>query len=83
MRRGIGEASSFLKDISLAWESATQERRNSLATCLFEAVWIKDKRVIAITPRPDYKPFFDLQYEGMSNYVLHMRPRGAFSIDAI
>ena len=66
---------SFLKDISLAWESASQEQRNKLACCLFEAIWIKDKKVVAVTPRPEFKPFFELQYEGMSNYVLQMRPR--------
>jgi hypothetical protein len=30
--------------------------------CLFEVIWIKDKRIIAVTPRPEYKPFFDLNY---------------------
>ena len=57
-------------------KEANQEQRGKLARTLFQEVWIKDKRVIAITPRSDYKPFFNLQYEGMSNYVLHMRPRG-------
>ncbi|GAI37142.1 unnamed protein product, partial [marine sediment metagenome] len=67
---------SFLKDITLAWEQATQEQRNKLGSCLFEAVWIKDRKVLAVTPKPEFKPFFDLQYEGLSNYVLQMRPRG-------
>ncbi len=67
---------SFLKDITLAWEQASQEQRNKLASCLFEAVWIKDKKVFAVTPRLDFRPFFDLQYQGMSHYILHMRPRG-------
>ncbi|MDM7999668.1 MAG: recombinase family protein [Dehalococcoidia bacterium] len=66
----------FLRDIVVAWETATQEQRNRLATCLFEAVWIKDKKVVAVTPQPDFKPFFDLQYEGLSHGVLHWRPRG-------
>jgi len=40
----------FLKDITQAWRQATQEQRNRLAKCLFEAIWIKDKRVYAVTP---------------------------------
>ncbi len=65
----------FLKDICAAWQLATQEQRNRLATCLFEGVWIGNRKVVAVTPRPEFKPFFDLQYEGMSNYVLQKRPR--------
>ena len=67
---------SFLKDIAAAWEQATQKQRNKLAGCLLEVVWIKDKKVTAVTPRPEFKPFFDLRYEGLSHYVLQMRPRG-------
>ena len=66
----------FLGDVATAWDAATQEQRNRLASILFEAVWIKDTRVTAVTPTPEFKPFFDLQYEGMSQYVLRWRPRG-------
>ncbi|MDM7999386.1 MAG: hypothetical protein QUS33_05130 [Dehalococcoidia bacterium] len=66
----------FLKDITIAWEKATPEHRNQLASCLFEAVWIKEKRVVAVTPQPDFKPFFDLVYEGKGEGVLQWRPRG-------
>jgi hypothetical protein len=72
----LEKIASFLKDVSVAWEQATQEQRNRLASCLFEAVWIRDKKVLAVTPRSEFKPFFDLQYDGMSNYVLQIRPRG-------
>ncbi|MFC1994468.1 recombinase family protein [Chloroflexota bacterium] len=65
----------FLRDIRSAWKQASQEARNRLATTLFEAVWIKDRKVVAVTPRSEFKPFFDLQYAGKSNYVLQMRPR--------
>ena len=66
---------SFLKNITLAWEQANQEQRNRLASQLFEAVWIKDKKVLAVTPTSDFKPFFDLQYDGLSRGVLQWRPR--------
>ena len=66
----------FLKDVTAAWEHASQEQRNRLASCLFEAIWIKEKKVVAVTPRHDFKPFFDLCYEGKPEGVLHWRPRG-------
>jgi len=69
----------FLKNISLAWKQSDEQQRNRLAKQLFDIVWIKDKKVLAVTPRPEFKPFFDLQYEGMSQGVLQMRPRGGLS----
>ena len=65
----------FLRDVSSAWKEADQERRNKLARLLFDGVWIKDQAVIGVTPRPELKPFFDLQYAGLSNDVLQWRPR--------
>ena len=67
---------SFVKNIALAWEPASQEQKNRLAGCLFETVLIKDKRVVAVVPRPDFKPFFDLVYDSQSRGVLQWRPRG-------
>ena len=66
----------FLKDISEAWKQADEQQQNRLAKQLSDTVWIRDKRVLAVTPRPEFKPFFDLQYEGLSQGVLHIRPRG-------
>ncbi len=66
---------SFLKDISMAWQQANQQQRNRLARQLFEAVWIQDQRVLAVTPSSEFKPFFDLQYVELSHGVLQMRPR--------
>ena len=67
---------SFLKDITRAWDQASQLQRNRLLKYLLETVWIKDKKVIAVTPQPQFVPFFDLQYDGKSNYTLAVRPRG-------
>ncbi len=72
----LEKLAGFLKDIVLAWQQASQEQRNRMANCLFETVWIQDKKVMAVTPRPEFKPFFDLQYAGMSHYMLQVRPRG-------
>jgi hypothetical protein len=35
-----------------------------------------DKKVVAVMPRPELKPFFDLQYEGLSNYDCTGDPEG-------
>ena len=74
-RGDLDRLAAFLKDISLAWEQANQQQRNRLARQLFEAVWIQNQRVLAVTPRPEYKPFFDLEYQNASHGVLQMRPR--------
>ena len=72
----LEKLAEFLKNIVIAWDKASQEQRNHLANCLLETVWIKDKKVVAVTPQPEFKSFFDLQYEGLSYYVLQWRPRG-------
>ncbi len=41
----------------------------------FDAVWIENQRVLGVTPRPELKPFFDLQYSELSSDVLQWRPR--------
>ena len=74
--KSLEKLALFLKDISVAWKQADVQQQNRLAKQLFDTVWIKDKRVLAVTPRPEFKPFFDLQYEGALQGVLHIRPRG-------
>ncbi len=54
---------SFLANVADAWEAATPEQRNKLARCLFEEVWLRDKTVVAVKPRPEFGPFFELNYE--------------------
>jgi len=53
----------FLKNVAKAWRGANQEQRNKLARQLFDEIWVKDKQVIAVKPRPELKPFFQLSYE--------------------
>jgi DNA invertase Pin-like site-specific DNA recombinase len=53
----------FLADVPAAWAEATPEQRNKLARCLFDQVWLKDKKVIAVKPASDLVPFFRLNYE--------------------
>jgi DNA invertase Pin-like site-specific DNA recombinase len=61
--RALERLAEFLKNIPKAWREANQEQRNKLARQLFDEVWVKDKQVIAVKPRPELKPFFQLSYE--------------------
>ncbi len=49
--------------MSSAWETATPEQQNRLARTLFEEIWIKDKEIVFVKPRPELDPFFRLNYE--------------------
>jgi len=59
----LDRLAGFLGNVSKAWGAADQEQRNRLARCLFEELWIKDKEVVAVKPRPELEPFFRLNYE--------------------
>ena len=56
-------SNSVLADVASAWEAATPEQQNKLARTLFEEIWIKDKEVVFVKPRPELDPFFRLNYE--------------------
>lgn len=53
-------AAELLGDVAAAWRSANQAQRNQLARLMFQSVEIKDNRVVAVTPQPDFQPFFIL-----------------------
>ena len=54
----IGRAAAFLRDLPAAWDAATPEQRNQLARLIFASVEVRDDRVVAIEPQPDFAPFF-------------------------
>ena len=54
---------AFLTDVGLAWERATQEQRNHLAQQLFETIWVRDRLVVSVRPRPELRAFFHLSEE--------------------
>jgi hypothetical protein len=56
------QTAQFLADLPAAWEAATPELRNELARVLFEDVVIQNDRVESVTPRPEFQPFFVLDY---------------------
>ena len=59
----LEELSEFLRHVTKTWKEANQQQRNSLARQLFEEIWVKDKQVVAVKPRPELEPFFRLSYE--------------------
>jgi len=79
----VGRVAQFLQDLSLAWEAADQEHRNRLAARLFQAVWMKDSLLLAVTPQPDMVPFFDLIYSAAVKDHYQLRPRRGSDFDEI
>jgi hypothetical protein len=55
---------NFLADVSAAWRVATSDERNRLARQLFAQAVIENKTVVAVVPRPELAPFFDLVKKG-------------------
>jgi hypothetical protein len=53
----------FLADVAAAWQAAGSEQRNRLARQLFDAVWVRNDKVVAVRPRPELRPFFALSEE--------------------
>jgi len=73
----LARLAQFLADVPAAWEAATPEQQNKLARCLFDDVWLKDKDVIAVKPRPELEPFFRLNHEELvkQNNIEGVMPR--------
>src|SRR5262249_55298579 len=53
----------LLRNAALAWEVGDQAERNGLARALFEDVRVEGAEIVAVKPRPDFAPFFRLNYE--------------------
>ena len=56
----LAETAALLRDLPAAWGAATPDQRNALAKLVFQSVEIKDDRVAAVVPQPDFAPFFNL-----------------------
>jgi DNA invertase Pin-like site-specific DNA recombinase len=61
--RVLDKLASFLASVTQAWREATHEQRNALGRQLFDEIWLKDKQVIAVKPRPELEPFFRISFE--------------------
>jgi hypothetical protein len=71
----LDKLAQFLSDVPAAWDVATQEQRNKLARALFDQVWVKDKIVIGVKPRPELEPFFRLNYQESEEIIEGCAPR--------
>ena len=70
----LAQFQRFLVDVSAAWEAASQEQRNRLARQLFDFVWVKKERVVAVRPRSELRPFFQISEECQKKSVWRPRP---------
>jgi len=61
--RELERLADFLQNVAEAWDVASQEHRNKLARTLFDEIWVEDTKVVAVKPRPELAPFFDLNLE--------------------
>jgi site-specific DNA recombinase len=73
--KNLDKFAHFLAHIAEAWKEGTQEQRNKVANVLFQEVWIEDNRVVAVKPREELKPLFQLSYEEHLEKSI-WRPRG-------
>lgn len=53
----------FLADVSEGWSAASPEKRNKLARVLFDQVWLEDRSVVAVKPRPELESFFKINFD--------------------
>ena len=59
----IDRLAAFLKSIVQAWRKADLGQRNRLTRQLFEEIWLQDKQMVAVKPRPELGPFFRLSFD--------------------
>jgi site-specific DNA recombinase len=51
---------ALLADLSMAWTVATPEERNKIARELFADVVVENRTAVAVKPRPELAPFFEM-----------------------
>ena len=56
----LDRAAELLQDLPALWEhpGVTQEQRRDLAREVFDEVRIREGKLVAVKPRPDYAPLF-------------------------
>ncbi len=59
----LDELAEFLRNVAKAWKEADQDQRNRFSRQLFQEIWVKDKQVVAVKPRPELEPFFQMSYD--------------------
>ena len=59
----LDQLAEFLRNVSKVWKEADQNQRNRFSRQLFQEIWVKDKQVVAVKPRPELETFFQMSYE--------------------
>jgi site-specific DNA recombinase len=66
---------TYLTDLATAWAQATAGERNNVMRDLFDAVWIEDRTVVAVTPRAEVVPYMEYAACQLTGGVFHLRKR--------
>ena len=56
----LGVFRGFLENVATAWEKGTDGQKNRLARQMFDLVWTSDEKVVAVRPRAELRPFFQV-----------------------
>ncbi len=55
----VSEAAGALLDFAHFWDHEPDpQERNKLLRVIFEQVWVRDRRIVAVMPRPAFVPYF-------------------------
>ena len=68
----IKKTEKFLKDYGKHWNSGlTPEEMREWIRTVIKRVWVKDKRIVAIEPRDDFKPLFKAHQLTIMKVIAH------------
>ena len=56
----LGVFRGFLENVATAWEKGKDGQKNRLARQMFDVVWTSDEKVVAVRPRAELRPFFQV-----------------------
>ena len=56
----LGVFRGFLEDVATAWAKGTCEQKNRSARQMFNVVSASDDKVIAVRPKAELRPFFQV-----------------------
>lgn len=56
----LADARSVLQDFTTFWSTETEpDAKRQFLTLIFEGVWLDERRVVAVQPKPSFLPFFE------------------------
>ena len=56
----LDQAAQLLGEFCRAWSQASPEQKQKIARLIFEEIWVENKQIVAIRPRPVFQQFFAL-----------------------